>query len=153
MPKVSPDAACTNAAHATITAMVAASDGASAAPILPTSTHSAAPRGLHGPEQPQPPAHPEQPRDRVRRYPARGPRHRVHRAKARRGGTRSLHGEVETLPEELGRHVLHDELDAVAVAVGEREHPRAVVADPSAHHLLEALAGLGSTVGAARGSS
>jgi hypothetical protein len=67
-------------------------------------------------------------------------------------GARSLHGEVETFPEEVGGHVLHDELDAVAVAVGESEHPRAVVVDPSAHHLPQALAGLGSAAdaGAAR---
>jgi hypothetical protein len=58
--------------------------------------------------------------------------------------------EVETFPEEVGGHVLHDELDAIAVAVGEREHPRAVVADPSGHHLPQAIAGLGSGADAAR---
>jgi hypothetical protein len=59
---------------------------------------------------------------------------------------------VETFPEEVGGHVLYDELDVVAVAVGEREHPCAVVADPSAHHLPQAIAGLGSAAagGAAR---
>jgi hypothetical protein len=42
MPKVNPDEASTNAAHNTMTAMVAASDDAFAAPILPTNTHSVA---------------------------------------------------------------------------------------------------------------
>jgi hypothetical protein len=55
---------------------------------------------------------------------------------------------VETFPEEVGGHVLHDELDVVAVAVGEREHSRAVVADPSTHHLPQALTGLGSATDA-----
>jgi hypothetical protein len=151
MPKVNPDEASTNAAHSTMTAMVAASDGAFAAPILPTNTHSAAlvvctaqeatasrACRIVSPPRPTP--------TRPWAAPPRSSR------QARRRGARSLHGEVETFPEEVGGHVLHDELDVVAVAVGEREHSRAVVVDPSTHHLPQALTGLGSATdaGAAR---
>ena len=141
IPKVRPDAACTNAAHATITAMVAASDGASAAPILPTSTHSTAPavwtaQSTH--------SLPRIPNSLATASDATPPAGRA----AAFIAPKVLQGEVEPFPEEVGRDVLHDELDAVAVAVGEREHPGAVVADASPHYLPEALPSLGSAADA-----